>query len=430
MKPLAIASVLAVAGATFTVATSVLTHDRARGAVSAVAVDRSPAAAMARAEAMVAENPNDANAHALIAISALGRAKETADSSWYVRAQDAAAAALAIDPNNVPALDATATLANARHRFRNAIPPATTSLRLAGDRFGPLEILTDAHLELGHYRVAFALADRRLQLRPDLASSSRASYVAELRGNRALATSLMRLAVDTARAGSSDRAWARTQLGLLEFGSGRLGAAEKQMRIALAEAPDDSTATAGLARVLAARGDLTAAATLYRRSLDEAPVAGVASELAQVELMRGHPAASRTALAHAHEIDRREEINGVRLDLDGAAVDADFRRPTAADVARARRGHRDRPGVIGDDALGWVLTRAGRCDEGLHYARRSLRLGTRDATMLFHAGMAARCAGHPSEARVRLRDALALNPAFSVRWSAVARRTLNELSSR
>ena len=358
MKPLAIASVLAVAGATFTVATTIRTHDRAR-AVSAVAVDRSPAATMARAEAMVAENLNDANAHALIAISALGRAKETADSSWYVRAQDAAAAALAIDPNNVPALDATATLANARHRFRNAIPPATTSLRLAGDRFGPLEILTDAHLELGHYRVAFALADRRLQLRPDLASSSRASYVAELRGNRALATSLMRLAVDTARAGSSDRAWARTQLGLLEFGSGRLGAAEKQMRIALAEAPDDSTATAGLARVLAARGDLTAAATLYRRSLDEAPVAGVASELAQVELMRGHPAASRTALAHAHEIDRREEINGVRLDLDGAAVDADFVRPTAADVARARRGHQDRPGVVGDDALGWVLTRAG-----------------------------------------------------------------------
>jgi tetratricopeptide (TPR) repeat protein len=378
----------------------------------------------------VAENPNDANAHALIAISALSRAKETADSSWYNRAQDAAAAALAIDPNNVPALDATATLANARHRFRDAIPPATTSLRLARDRFAPLEILTDAHLELGHYRIAFALADRRLQLRPDLASSSRASYVAELRGNRALATSLMRLAVDTARVGSGDRAWARTQLGLLEFGSGRLDAAEKQMRIALAEAPDDSTATAGLAKVLAARGDLTAAATLYRRSLDAAPVAAVASELAKVELMRGRPGASRAALAHAHEIDRREEINGVRLDLDGAAVDADFVRPTAADVARARRGHQDRPGVVGDDALGWVLTRAGQCDEGLRYARRSLRLGTRDATMLFHAGMAARCAGHPAEARRQLRNALALNPHFSVLWSPVARKIVDDLTSR
>jgi tetratricopeptide (TPR) repeat protein len=230
--------------------------------------------------------------------------------------------------------------------------------------------------------------------------------------------------------GSGDRAWARTQLGLLEFGSGRLDAAEKQMRIALAEAPDDSTATAGLAKVLAARGDLTAAATLYRRSLDAAPVAAVASELAKVELMRGRPGASRAALAHAHEIDRREEINGVRLDLDGAAVDADFVRPTAADVARARRGHQDRPGVVGDDALGWVLTRAGQCDEGLRYARRSLRLGTRDATMLFHAGMAARCAGHPAEARRQLRNALALNPHFSVLWSPVARKIVDDLTSR
>ena len=63
MKPLAIASVLAVAGATFPVATTVRTHDRARAA-SPVAVDRSPAAAIARAEATVAENPNDAHAHA------------------------------------------------------------------------------------------------------------------------------------------------------------------------------------------------------------------------------------------------------------------------------------------------------------------------------------------------------------------------------
>ena len=95
-----------------------------------------------------------------------------------------------------------------------------------------------------------------------------------------------------------------------------------------------------------------------------------------------------------------------------------------------RRGHRDRPGIIGDDALGWVLTRAGRCDEGLRYARRSLRLGTRDATMLFHAGMAARCAGQIDQARTWRGDALALNPHFSVRWGPVARRTLADLTSR
>ena len=58
--------------------------------------------------------------------------------------------------------------------------------------------------------------------------------------------------------------------------------------------------------------------------------------------------------------------------------------------------------MIGDQILGWVLTRAGRCAEGDRYATRSLRLGTRDALMLFQAGMAASCAGHADAARQRL----------------------------
>ena len=49
--------------------------------------------------------------------------------------------------------------------------------------------------------------------------------------------------------------------------------------------------------------------------------------------------------------------------------------------------------------------------------------------MLFHAGMAAACAGHPAEAAGRLRAALALNPHFSVRWAPVARRTLAGVAS-
>jgi Flp pilus assembly protein TadD len=124
-----------------------------------------------------------------------------------------------------------------------------------------------------------------------------------------------------------------------------------------------------------------------------------------------------------------QEANGVHADLDLAALEADLRRPDAADVARARHARAERPGVVGDGILGWVLTRAGRCQEGLSWARRSLRLGTQDPLMLFHAGMAAACAGEPSEARRRLGQALALNPRFSVRWAPVAERTLRSLGS-
>jgi hypothetical protein len=41
------------------------------------------------------------------------------------------------------------------------------------------------------------------------------------------------------------------------------------------------------------------------------------------------------------------------------------------------------------DALGWALTRAGQPAEGLRWSVRALRLGSRDALFLLHAGVAA-----------------------------------------
>jgi tetratricopeptide (TPR) repeat protein len=395
----------------------------------AVSTELSPEAAVSRAEKMLERDPDDANALALLAVSSLGVATNSADSSWYIRAEDAVARSLRIDSENVLALEAKATLANARHRFADAIDPASASLRLAPDRFTALEILTDANIELGRYDEGFALAERRLALRPDLSSYTRASYAAELRGDRDLATRLMSLAVESGRPGSGDRVFAQVHLGLLRLGSGDAPGALRVMRRARADAPGNSAAAAGLAKVQAARGKLDLAAALYREALSSTPTSPVASDLAEVELARGRKGASDTALALARTLDERETRNGVMLELDAAAVEANFRRPTAAEVAAARRGHAARPGVVGDDSLGWVLTRARRCDEGLRYARRSLRLGTNDALTLFHAGMAAGCAGHADEAAMYLRRALALNPRFSVRWSPVAARVLRELTA-
>jgi tetratricopeptide (TPR) repeat protein len=267
-----------------------------------------------------------------------------------------------------------------------------------------------------------------MELRPDLPSYSRASYARELQGDRRGAIRLMALAVGAGALGSPDRAFAQVQLGLLRFGQGDLDGAEREMRMALAERPDDAPATAGLARVLAARGDLEGAAALYSRAIDLLPLPEYPAALADVHRALGQDAAVREDLALTEAMQQLLAANGSEVDLDVALIRADARRPTAADVALARRARLARPGVIGDQVLGWVLTRAGRCAEGDRYATRSLRLGTRDALMLFHAGMAAACAGDTASARERLSRAVELNPAFSVRWAPVARRELARLT--
>ena len=79
------------------------------------------------------------------------------------------------------------------------------------------------------------------------------------------------------------------------------------------------------------------------------------------------------------------------------------------------------------DALGWALTRAGEPEQGLVYAQRALRLGSRDAVFLYHAGIAARDAGRTGAARRHLARALETNPRFSPLHAPRAERALESL---
>ncbi len=59
------------------------------------------------------------------------------------------------------------------------------------------------------------------------------------------------------------------------------------------------------------------------------------------------------------------------------------------------------------DALGWALTRSGKPEEGLRWARRALALGSVDPIWRAHAGLSALAAGRAEEGRKQLRVALA-----------------------
>ena len=420
---------LAVAAVVFTASAAVLRSSRPPTREPSRVSPKTAEALVARAQAAIAANPRATRAYAALASGSLQRVRETGDPAWYSKADGATRRALALDPVNIEALDDRATLANARHRFQEGLRLARRSAALEPDHFAPLGIAGDALIELGRYDEGFALAAKSLALRPDPSSYSRASYAAELRGDRDRAIELMSLAVESSPPGSEGRAWTRVQLGLLRLGSGDTAGAEREMRTALGERPGDARATAGLARIHAALGRLTDAAARYDRAIETTPLPEYAAALVEIDTARGDRARLRSDVELLDAMERLQEAAGVRVDLDRALIDADLRIPTAADIARARTAYATRPGIVGDQVLGWVLTRAGRCEEGLQYARRSLRLGTRDALLLFHAGAAAQCAGARTQARRWLAASLALNPRFSVRWAPVARTMLKEVSA-
>ena len=96
-------------------------------------------------------------------------------------------------------------------------------------------------------------------------------------------------------------------------------------------------------------------------------------------------------------------------------------------AAQAAHDLEARPDIYGYDLLAWALHGQGRDAEAARAMAGALRLGTRDATLFYHAGMIERAAGNLSAARAYLRRALAVSRYFDVAGPAVARATLDSL---
>ncbi len=362
--------------------------------------------------------PTDGRSLVSLGLEYQQRARETADASYLTRSETALRQALQLDPRDAAATEGLAALALSRHDFRGALVLARRARALAPDSARPLALIGDALVELGRYRAAFAAYDAFALRKPGLNAYVRVAYGRELLGDRDGALEAMRLAVAAAPSKGEPAAWAHVELGKLHFGGGDLGAARREYRAALAAFPGYVYALERLAQVEAAAGRLDEAIALARTAAETAPLPQFVITLGDLYLSAGRADAAAEQYELLAGIRRLLAGNGVRSELELAVFDADRGVPA---VREARRAHAERPSVQADDVLGWALVREGRCAEGLRYARRSLRLGTRDALVFFHRGMAERCLGRAAASRWFER-ALALNPHFSLRWAPVARR--------
>jgi tetratricopeptide (TPR) repeat protein len=316
------------------------------------------------------------------------------------------------------------SLAAARHDFAEALRWGRRAVRAApfdADAYG---VLGDAQLELGRYRAAFTSFQRMVDTRPDLASYARVSYALELRGNVAGAIDAMRAAFDVA-ASRPDVAWAAAQIGKLHFGAGRIGDAREWFRRARAADPDSMEAAAGLGLVAWASGDLPAATAGYERLAARFPSPEHVVTLGDLYAAAG----DREAAAAQFDLVRAEarlfRANGVNTDLEIALFEADHAGPGSARAAlrAARAEWGKRTSVHVADALAWALYANGRYREAAASSEQALRLGTRNALFLFHAGMIRLKLGDRGAAERFLREASEVNPFFSVRWSPVLEET-------
>jgi tetratricopeptide (TPR) repeat protein len=376
-----------------------------------------------RLERRVGSSSRDADTLAVLGLAYQQRARETGDPAYY-RLSGAALnrSAVAHGPAALIA-QGKAALANTRHRFGQGLRLAREAVRLDPGNGGAYGALGDALLNLGRYGPAFRVYDRMALLAPGVASFTRVAAARELIGRPAAAAEADELALETGSSVPENVAWTMVQLGNVRFNTGRLAAAAAAYRRALRRLPGYVHAEAGLARVEAAEGRYGPAITRLRRVVDVLPIPAYVIWLGDTLHASGQEQAARHEYALVAAIERIFAANGVRTELQTAVFDLDHERNVPDALRRARIAYDSAPSVYAEDALAWGLFRAGRCEEARAHSVRALRLGTRDALLVFHRAMIERCLGSAS-ARSWFARALAINPNFSVLWAPVARKAL------
>jgi hypothetical protein len=370
--------------------------------------------------------PSGAERYASVGSAYLQKARENGDPTYYSRAERSFDAALRRDGDNVDALLGAGTLAGIRHDFREQLKLGLEARRLLPGLVDSYPVIADAQIELGRYRAAERTIQGMLDRKPNLTSYARVSYLRELTGDLAGAVQAMRLAVSAGAGVAENVAYVQTLLGDLELQRGRPAAARAAYLGALARQPRYAPAEAGLARAENAAGDLATAARRLRGVSHRLPLTSYLILLADTDKARGDHRAAARDLEVVRAQQRLQRAAGTRPDAELILFEANHGDPGDA-VRLGRRLWDDAPSVRSADALGWALTRAGRPREGLGFARRALRLGSRDPLFNLHAGLAAKAAGRSRLAGRLLRSALVGRAALSPLEARAARAALEAL---
>ena len=383
-------------------------------------------------EAQVHDHPNE-TAEVFLAQLYLDRARMTGDVGTYAQAQAAVEAALRRSPTDAAAQTILATLRYTTHDFAGALALASREVAQDPSNVGALALVADARMELGDVGSASAIVDRLARSQPGTSAVDvRRARIAFLKGDTPAAAQLAgqaeREAVSEGAFGVG-LAWYRTFRAQVAYDSGDYATSAALDRSALGVAPDYHVALFGLARARAAAGDTTQAIELFRRLVDLVPQPDYVAALGDLYAVTGDRVHADEEYQTVQLIGTLARINAQLFNRQLVIFDADHSVHAADAVRLAAAELRVRKDIYGYDAYAWALYADGRAAEARSAMSHALSLGTRDAKLLYHAGMIAAATGDRATARSLLQQALAISPSFDLLQAGRARTELGRLGA-
>jgi tetratricopeptide (TPR) repeat protein len=383
---------------------------------------------IARDEVAVKEKPGDAT-WTRLGDAFMQKGRETADVTYYGRAENAYRKALASNPKSTDALVGMAWVEGGRHEFAHSVEWAKKALALEPDRPDAFGLIGDAAVETGDYETAFDQYQKMLNLRPDISSWSRGAHLLFLTGDVRKATLLMTKAINAGGPYAENTAWCRAQWALMQFAQGSYVSASQLLTEGLSLAPHNYHLLAAMGTVKAAFKDYDSAIDYYKKAEAIVPQHEVVVALGDLYSLQGKTKEAADQYALVDVIHKLNQANGVVGDMQMAQFFADHDRNLAEAVRLAEAEYAARPNVYAADTLAWCYYKTGRLDDARKLIAKALSNHTPEAMFLYHQGAILSKAGAVDRAKTVLYQALSINPNFHPIAAPEAQRMVYELGS-
>lgn len=314
------------------------------------------------------------------------------------------------------ALSYKATVLLSLHQFVAAKKVADEALIINNFDAGIYGALVDANVELGNYEEAVKYCDKMLEIRPDLRSYSRASYLRQIYGDNLGAIEAMHMAVTAGVPGVESTEWARVTLGDLYLNIGQVDTAQIQYGLANMYRPGYAPALMGLAKVERAKGNYDAAMDTTKSAIKVLSESSYVAFLGDLYELKGDA-------AKAKEV-RKDVVDLLEDGEKKQPEEADAKHNASRELATAYmyEGNLDealkyakqdlemRPNNIdANDLAAWLYYLKGDYSNAKTHAEKAIAKATKNSAVMYKAGLIYEAAGDAKKGGELKAEAVATN---------------------
>ena len=290
---------------------------------------------------------------------------------------------------NFHALFYKSTVQLSQHNFNEALVTGKQALAINSQNSGIYGVLVDANVEIGNYDEAVKYCDQMINIRPDLRSYSRISYVREIYGDLKGSAASMKLAINAGAPYSEYKCWSIVTLGKMYEDHNMLDSAASCYNFALRERENYPFAIAGLASLEAKKGNIAQADEMYVKALKTLPE--ISFTIARARLMKqsGKKEEMKTLVAEIETMFKEDIASGHNMNLEYAQFLNEFRGNHTEALRLGLDEYKKRPANIDvNRLLAFTYYAKGDMKNSAKHADIALKTNKQDAELYCIAGLA------------------------------------------